>query len=1480
MMSLSNDEEIALRDVTNAGLLVSDRISRDVSARVDLEEALEASRYASHPYTTHPKEWPPLVEVLDSWELPNVLIERYNAAGGEGTALCGIFPEIRRAWASVDNSLFLWRFDKWDGQCPEYSGEEQAICAVGLAKSKPGVFVEAIQHLLVLATPAELILVGVCCSGTADGTDPYAELSLQPLSEYTVPSDGVTMTCITCTDKGRIFLAGRDGHIYELQYTTGSGWQKRCRKVCLTSGLGNVISRWVVPNVFKFGAVDPIVEMVFDNERHIFYARTEATKLQVFELGQNGEGPLKKVAEERNFINQKDPNYGGRQSTGARAAGGSAKPSIVCISPLSSLESKCLHLVAVLSDGRRMYFSTGSVGGQNEYTSNHCKPSCLKFVSIRPSPPLGVTGTLGFGSVPLVGHAQSEDLSLKVETAYHSAGTLVLSDSSPPNASSLLIVCKDYTAQSSPPGNMGTSVRSTRALRESVSSLPVEGRMLFVADVFPLPDTALMVQSLYSEVEFFGLGSSGESLEKASAKLWARGDLSTQHILPRRRIVVFSTMGMMELVFNRPVDILRRLLESNSPRTVLEDFFIRFGAGEAAAMCLMLAAKIVDTENMMGNNVTEKAAEAYEDPRFVGMPQLEGSSALSNTRTTAGGFSMGQVVQEAEPVFSGAHEGLRLCTARLLFPLWELPVLVSKGSSGDQDGVIVCRLSVAAMQVLENKIRSLERFFRLRKNQRRGLYAHVANLGDLTGSILYSSGSTLGGGDRSMTGNLYGGYSRNVDSADGISANKRQRLPYSPAELAAMEVRANECLRQLLLRSSEALFLLQLLSQHHVTRLIQGFDADLRRALTQMTFHQLVCSEDGAMLSTRLVSALMEYYTGRDGRGTVDDISGRLREGCPSYYKESDYKFYLAVECLERAAVSSDAEERETLAREAFNFLSQVPESADLRTICKRFEDLRFYEAVVHLPLQKAQVLDPAGNAFNEQIDAGIRERALAQREQCYEIITSALRNLKGEAIGSPSRSASARSILDQSARKKYICQIVQLAVQSPDRLFHEYIYRTMVDLGLENELLEFGGPDLVPFLQHAVSEPKEEAHAASSTTYPTPTVSRLGVRDPLSQAKYLDLLARYYIMKRQHLLAAHVLLRLAERRSMDERDVPSLEQRCQYLNNAVLQAKNASNNDNLVSSTKDFHDDGLLDLLEGKLAVVRFQMTIREHLEATASRLEARTGTSASGENEETLVRHEANLASSLREKVKELSLELKSITQLYNDYAVPNELWEVCLEMLYFASYSGDSDSNVIRETWARLIDQSLSRGGIAEACSVLKRVGPRLYPGDGAMLPLDTLCLHLEKAAMERSTSGIECVGDEEIPRALLGACKGATEPVLNTYDHLLSNGAILTSPMLRLRLLRSVLVVLREWTMSIFAQTIGTSAVGASLILGTILPDQTAGGNQGVRDKITSAANRYMTEVRRLPLPQTQTEAVYRGFRELEESLISPYSFQHY
>lgn len=88
--------------------------------------------------------------------------------------------------------------------------------------------------------------MGICCSPSGDGEDPYAEIALQPLPEYTIPSDGVTMTCIACTDKGQIFLAGRDGHLYEMQYSSGSGWRKRCRKICHTASVGGLISRYLI----------------------------------------------------------------------------------------------------------------------------------------------------------------------------------------------------------------------------------------------------------------------------------------------------------------------------------------------------------------------------------------------------------------------------------------------------------------------------------------------------------------------------------------------------------------------------------------------------------------------------------------------------------------------------------------------------------------------------------------------------------------------------------------------------------------------------------------------------------------------------------------------------------------------------------------------------------------------------------------------------------------------------------------------------------------------------------------------------------------------------------------------------------------------------------------------------------------------------------------------------------------------------------
>ncbi|KAJ4820016.1 Nuclear pore complex protein Nup155 [Rhynchospora pubera] len=1380
---MAPEDDIVRPDVASAGLHVSERIGHDVaSTQLDLEESLEASRYASHPYAAHPKDWPAFVEVSELRELPSVLVERYHSVG-EVTTLCGIFPEIHRTWASVDNSLFVWRYDKWDGQCKEHN-EEQAILAVGLARAKPGVFVEAIQYLLILATPVELVLLGVCCASSGDGVDLYAELALQPLPDYRIPCDGAEAVCISSTESGRIFMAARDGQIYELIYTNGSGWQKRFRSVCMTSSL---LMRFL-PTSYIFGAADPIIQMVIDNERHILYARTEGTKLQVYDLGENGDGQLRKIAEEKNFIDPREANQRVRRAAGPR-------PSIACIAPLSLTESKRLNLVAVLSDGKRLYFFSFGLNSTNAQ-----RPTCLKVIATRPPPP------------PVPGRAhQPDNLALKADAAFYSVGTLILSDSSGSAGSSLITVQRDSSQSTTPPAGAtlystsgSGAARNSRVLREVVSTSVTNGWVLCAADVLPSGNNASIVQSLYRDViPLKGLGSDLLGA-RAILGLWARGDLSTQHILPRRRFVIFSNMGLAEVTCNRPVDMLSRLFDKNAPRLQIEEFFNRYGPGEAAAMCLILASQLLfDEELTISSTVRARAAEAFDDPGLVGTTQVGTGSRPPSTAN--GAFSMGQVVvQEAGPAFSGAYEGLCLCASRLLLPVWEFPVVMVRGhlENSAEAAVAICRLPADTMRALESKLRNLEHFLRVRRDERKGLYGYVASMGDFSGGILYG---------------------RTVGSA------KRQRPLYSSAELVAMEVRAMECLRRLLRRSSEALYLLQLVSQHNITRLVQQLDPASRQKLIQLTFHQLVCSDEGDRTASKLISNLMEYYVGPERSSSLDDISTKLREGCPSYFNQAEHNFFMAVDKLERASLTNRPDERQKLAKDAFEVVKIIPDSVDLASLCKRFENLRFYEAVVRLPLQKAQNLESSPSSNPMAI------------EECYEIVTNALRNLQGSGVQG----------MDPASRIRYTRQVIQLSMEQSSTAFREHLYRTLINLGLENELLEFGGPDLVEFLQSGGTRrrPHETrpggVYMMEAPVGPGPT-------------KYLDLLAKFYVLKGQHREAAQVLLRLAEIPSTGSEGL-TLEQRHQYLSNAVLQAKTANVS---AGPTRNLTEEGFLGILEDKLTVLGLQMRIRDEFELMASRSRAVPGEQENVSSHGSL----AIDAQDVSAKVKELSLNLKSINQMYNDYALPYKLWEVCLEILNFANNTGEMVGRVVMETWARLLDQCLSTGGVKEACAVLKRVGPKLYVGDGTCLPLDSICLHLEKAALERLTKGIELVGDEDVARALIAACGGAYEPVVAVYDKLLTNGAVVPSLNLKLRLLRSILVVLCEWASTLSGSTALTYS-------GAFWMDRTSVINQGVRDKIISLANRYMTEVRRLPLPQSQTETIFQGFHDLEEQLLS-------
>ncbi|RMZ55652.1 hypothetical protein APUTEX25_000235 [Auxenochlorella protothecoides] len=224
-------------------------------------------------------------------EMPAAVLDRFAAC--QTVAFCGVFPELRRAWASVDSSLFLWRFDRWQDVPMEYSGEDQSIVAVGLAPARPGVFVSAIQHVLVVCTTTEILLVGACCGRSPGGTgDEWDQLTLAPLPLFSVPSDGVTTVTVTCTAGGRIFLGGADGNLYELQYQSSSGVAGRWRggrpltKVCHTAGVRSYLPSFL-PS-FLVPPPPPSLEALVDEERHILYTRDAASRLAVYDLGPDG----------------------------------------------------------------------------------------------------------------------------------------------------------------------------------------------------------------------------------------------------------------------------------------------------------------------------------------------------------------------------------------------------------------------------------------------------------------------------------------------------------------------------------------------------------------------------------------------------------------------------------------------------------------------------------------------------------------------------------------------------------------------------------------------------------------------------------------------------------------------------------------------------------------------------------------------------------------------------------------------------------------------------------------------------------------------------------------------------------------------------------------------------------------------------------------------------------------------------------------
>ncbi|KAK0414779.1 hypothetical protein QR680_011613 [Steinernema hermaphroditum] len=343
--------------LANAAVIVDDCISKDrvhVDSAVKLTRDLRCNRMtkvavsglASCDY----KEFSSLMDVkefskIETRPIPGDLrdqMKRMRSHCG-----MGMFPELSRAWMTIDSDLFIWSYNSGE-DLAFFDGISNAIVSTTLCRPKAGVFNENIHFLLAVATTVEVILYAVCFYYANGKSVPLQDQDYAQYEMYLIPDpicsiglDGAVVNGMKATADGRVFFAADDA-LFELCYEPQTWFKNRCRKVNHTKSYGSLITN-------LFTKKDNIIQLVIDDERHILYTLSQNKTVQVFDLGEDG-SDCRKICEQSvdalaHFI-----------VTNTNLDGDSIKD-VVTLSVVPVRESHFLNFVLVNTRGVRMYFT-------------------------------------------------------------------------------------------------------------------------------------------------------------------------------------------------------------------------------------------------------------------------------------------------------------------------------------------------------------------------------------------------------------------------------------------------------------------------------------------------------------------------------------------------------------------------------------------------------------------------------------------------------------------------------------------------------------------------------------------------------------------------------------------------------------------------------------------------------------------------------------------------------------------------------------------------------------------------------------------------------------------------------------------------------------------------------------------------------------------------------------------------------------------
>lgn len=1170
--------------------------------------------------------------------IPEELLQ--EASNAEIKSDIGIFPELDRCWITIDNKLILWNInDPQDFKSIEEI--KHTILNVALVKPKPNTFVDDIKHLLLITTPFDIYILAVSYKRDTNELNVFntgMSVSISGLGSLEFAYHEIS---------GRIFFVSTSSglNVWELQYTGSDDWfNSKCNKVCLTQSAwtsllpSNVVS--LIPggnkiqSFFEESSQETIVQITVDQSRGLVYTLSSRSIVRSYFITSKGlEGP-----------STIEPSYISRimGTTMARGAAilGKKYLKISKIIPVSMHENNNIFYVAITVGGVRLYFN-GSVSRSNI--------EAIRLESIK-FPPSAVTPEALQNEI----HQQQLEQQKKSIPFYSS---LSLSESIMLKVQKKSAVLLETTKASTiiSPGIFFSAVIKTQQPKTNPTATN-NGNAANSADNKPQQDTTIQTQQgttehrLFVSVPDYGiLKNHGEYVENAT---FLDTTAAVRAIIPLTPLfnatnkpsgyanefaTQYSTENLRVAVLtNNTIEVYKYRTPDEIFESLIENplpFALNYGLSEACSSALFVTCKFNKSDLIRSGALTFLTLGI---PGVLDIKPKYNRYSVSTVSSFLSKPSFGSTTTTQNKSILGYtnNTNFNLDDVILSPRFYGIALLITRLLRDIWEKPIFTATPESKTDITHTLLKTA---FQAKQHNIINSIAVSKN------DIEYYLSSIV------ILNEFFEKYGDSLTrisaplSVDNSSSNKTEEVANQAENIAI------NALIRLTNSIKEALSFLNVLYEESE---IDGFDQqflafknifgflknDVQINLAQLRFKDLFAPNDVTKFSIREI--LLSIINRNINRGaSIEYTATTLQERCGSFCSTNDILSFRALEHL-RKAKEIGTRDFDTLSYHLDSAIKLFQTIADDLSINKLKEaiaimlELNYYPKTIEFLLNIAAAVDKGNLAYqyvsNGSLPNDERKTFFDKRIVLYDLVFETL--VKVDELASSNNMSNTNPSLVSNDINVIRDESYKIALSCDDELFHYHMYDWLVSENNEEKLLTLDTKYILPYLNEKAKD----------------------------SLKISSMLWVYHSRKSNFYRAAEILYTLA----ISDFDI-KLHERIEFL----ARANGFCNSDCPPSQKQD---------------MVHLAGTIRELFDIT-------------GVQDDTLslVLTDGRLdGETKKELVKQLDGKILSVSDLFNDYAVPLGYHEISLSIFKISDFR---DQEEIMAKWEELFESLKQEGNL---------------------------------------------------------------------------------------------------------------------------------------------------------------------------------------